>query len=252
MPFSARLVEPGIPLHITHRGVDRSPTFLVDLDFAYYRWALGEASTASRCAVHAYVLMTNHVHLLVTPADREGPSRMMQSIGRRYVRFFNDRYRRTGTLWEGRFRSTLVATPKYFFACSRYIELNPVRAGITDNPAAYEWSSFRHNAALGDDATITAQALYQGLGENREARCRAYGALFTTDLASDELATIRASLRARSGLAPTTYREAVDAMYERARMSEPVSDRAERSSSRNSLVLGRTSDEGGEHRHVHH
>ena len=99
-----RLVVPGVAAHITQRGIDRGPTFIAEEDFAYYRWALGEAASAARCRVHAYALMTNHVHLLATPEDAPSLGRMMQSLGRRYVRYFNHRYARTGTLWEGRFR----------------------------------------------------------------------------------------------------------------------------------------------------
>src|SRR4051812_36335568 len=101
MPRASRLVLASVPLHITQRGVNRWPTFLEDMDYARYRFALHRASLDSGCAVHAYALMTNHVHLLVTPCDANAPAHMMQSLGRRYVRYFNDRHRRTGTLWEG-------------------------------------------------------------------------------------------------------------------------------------------------------
>lgn len=169
MPRAPRLVVPDAPLHITQRGVDRCATFLADEDFAFYQWALGEATTKAQCAIHAYVLMTNHVHLLLTPLDSAGPSRLMRSLGRRYVGYFNARYRRTGTLWEGRFRSALVDSVPYLFACSRYIELNPTRAGLVDDPAAYPWSSFRHNAGGVDDPVLSPHPQYSALGSHRAA-----------------------------------------------------------------------------------
>jgi putative transposase len=212
MPRSPRPILAGAPLHVTQRGVDRCPTFLSDDDFAFYRWALLEASREARCALHAYVLMTNHVHLLLTPMDASGPARMMCALGRRYVRFFNDRYHRTGTLWEGRFRSTLVLTTSYLLACSRYIELNPVRAGIVADPGEYAWSSFDHNAGNGDDPIITEHPQYRALGAGR-ADCRSvYRTLFAHDLAVNELAAIRAAHRGRTPLHATPYRLAVAAL----------------------------------------
>src|SRR5207342_769567 len=125
-----RLDLPGIPQHIVQRGNDRQPCFADNADYLRYRQELGEAAFKHGCALHAYVLMTNHVHLLVTPAEPGAASRMTQAIGRRYVASFNARYRRTGTLWEGRFKSALVDSEHYVLACYRYIELNPVRAAI--------------------------------------------------------------------------------------------------------------------------
>lgn len=209
MPRPPRLVVPNVPLHITQRGVDRAPTFLADNDFAFYRWCLRAAAADASCALHAYVLMTNHIHLLVTPTDIAGPARLMRSLGRRYVRYFNDRYRRTGTLWEGRFRSALIDSAAYFFACSRYIELNPVRAGIAVNPASYEWSSFRHNAYGAVDRVVTPHPQYDALGVESDARCAAYRALFDTELESNVVAAIRADLRGRPKPDATPYRRAV-------------------------------------------
>src|SRR5687767_6399257 len=178
MPMS-RVVLPGVVTHITQRGIDRGPTFIAAEDFAYYRWALGEAAAAARCSVHAYALMTNHVHVLATPKDAYGLARMMQSLGRRYVHYFNHRYARSGTLWEGRFRSTLVSTRGYFFACSRYIELNPVRAGLVAAAVDYSWSSFRHNAIAESeaDAFLAAHDEYTSLGSDVHARRAAYRSL---------------------------------------------------------------------------
>lgn len=214
MPRPPRLVVPNVPLHITQRGVDRCPTFLQDDDFAFYRWALCEALIDARCAVHAYVLMTNHVHLLVTPADGRGPERLMRSLGRQYVRVFNDRYRRTGTLWEGRFRSALVKSSAHFFACMRYIELNPVRAGLVADPGAYEWSSFRHNALGGDDSIITPHPSYLAMGAEKGSRCSSYRALFDRALEPMVIAAIRATLRARPTLQRSEYQQAIATLSE--------------------------------------
>ncbi len=123
-----RLDMPGVPQHVIQRGNNRTACFFDPADYTFYLECLGEAAQKARCAVHAYVLMTNHVHLLVTAEVPGGLSLMMQSLGRRYVRYVNRLYGRTGTLWEGRFKSSLVESERYFLTCSRYIELNPVRA----------------------------------------------------------------------------------------------------------------------------
>lgn len=213
MPRRPRSIVPGAPLHITQRGVDRCPTFLADDDFAVYRLALREASAAARCAVHAYALMANHVHLLLSPSDATGPSRMMQSIGRMYVRYFNDKYSRTGTLWEGRFRCAYVDSAHYLFSCYRYIELNPVRAAIVTDPAAYEWSSHQHNAHGVHDPIVVPHPLYDALDADRDGRCHAYRMLYATQLTNSVVTAIRAAPRGRARLHPTSYREAVDAVY---------------------------------------
>lgn len=215
MPRLLRVILPGVPLHITQRGVDRCPTFLDSDDYALYRWALRESANEHGCAVHAYVLMTNHVHLLTTPSDLTGPACMMRSLGKRYVRYFNDRYRRTGTLWEGRYRSTVVDSLPYLFTCSRYIELNPVRAGMVPDPHAYEWSSYRRNAAGLDDGVISEHPKYTSLGSTPVVRCSAYRAMFATELTPAALAAVRSAHRGRSKRYSTTYHEAVEALYKR-------------------------------------
>ena len=212
MTTRPRVVLPGVPLHITQRGVDRCPTFLGEEDFAFYRWALGQALPKSGCTLHAYVLMTNHVHLLTTPRDRDGPAQLMRALGVRYVRYFNDRYRRTGTLWEGRYRSTLVDTPSYLFTCCRYIEANPVRAEIVADQREYEWSSVHHNAYGRQDPLLGEHPEYSALGPTREARMTAYRAMTATSLAPAAVATVRAAHRARAELFHTTYEQALDSM----------------------------------------
>ncbi len=208
MPRPNRIVIPGTPLHITQRGVDRCATFLASEDFATYLWVLRGASRAAGCAVHAYALMTNHVHLLVTPTQVSGPARLMLLLGRRYVRYFNDRYRRTGTLWEGRYRSTTVGTDDYFFACTRYIECNPQRAGLVAKADAYPWSSFRHNACGEPDPVITAHPLYEALGPHDGARREAYRCLFATELAPRTITEIHTAPLLRRALPVTPYEHA--------------------------------------------
>lgn len=209
MPNPPRRIIAGVPLHITQRGVDRCATFLTDEDFAYYLWVLRATSVAHNCQVHAYVLMTNHVHLLLTPADTPGPAHLMRALGVRYVRYFNQRYGRTGTLWEGRFRSTLVDTDSYFFACSRYIERNPQRAAMAENPRAYPWSSFHRNACGEPDQVVTPHPLYTALGSDMAARCSAYLQLFATDVTPEMAAAVRTAPPAPRGLSSSSYQEAV-------------------------------------------
>jgi putative transposase len=146
MPRPARLNLPDIPQHITQRGNNRQVCFHADNDYRLYLELLHEACRAHDCSLHAYVLMTNHAHLLMTPATPEGVSKVMRDLGRDYVRAINRTYRRTGTLWEGRFKSSLVDTNRYCLTCYRYIEFNPVRAGMVSHPADYPWSSYHVNA----------------------------------------------------------------------------------------------------------
>jgi putative transposase len=191
MPHKPRLVLAGVPLHIVQRGNNRTTTFHSLDDFQRYREILQLTSGRFRCAIHAYVLMRNHVHLLITPEESDGPSRMMQLIGRKFVRYVNTRIHRTGTLWEGRFRSSLINSERYFLTCSRYIELNPVRAQMVQHADRYRWSS-HHCNALGDlDPLITPHELYCALGTTPALRQTAYRSLFQTPLELSTLDRIR-------------------------------------------------------------
>jgi putative transposase len=143
MPRPVRLNLPDIPQHITQRGNNRQACFYSNEDYRLYLDLLHEACRNHDCSLHAYVLMTNHVHLLMTPSTPEGVSMVIRDLGRDYVRTINKTYRRSGTLWEGRFKSSLVDKARYCLTCYRYIELNPVRAGMANHPADYPWSSFR-------------------------------------------------------------------------------------------------------------
>jgi putative transposase len=191
MPRPPRVVLPGHTLHLIQRGNNRSSCFVDDEDRACYLAALLHASERARCPVHAYVLMPNHAHLLVTAGEASAPARMMQALGRSYVRHFNERHRRTGTLWEGRYRSSLIDSERYFLDCSRYIETNPVRAGLVSRPEEYSWSSFRSNAAGCSDALVRRHAAYLALGRCESTRREAYRALFETPLQLPVLDAIR-------------------------------------------------------------
>ena len=180
--------------HVIQRGNNRQPIFFTDADYARYRDILATAAKRHACAVHAYVLMPNHVHLLVTPRRPASVSKLMQSLGGRYVRYVNETHGRTGTLWEGRYRASLVDGERYLLACCRYIELNPVRAMIVSDPAEFRWSSHRHHARGEADALITEHPLYDALGPTPEARRAAYRALFETALDEGLLSSIRGAL----------------------------------------------------------
>ena len=193
-------------MHVTQRGNNRIATFTDALDFAQYRSMLQHACAREGCAIHAYALMTNHVHLLVTPANTTGVSRMMQILGRLYVQSFNARHHRSGTLWEGRFKSALVDSSAYFLACSRYIDLNPVRAGLVDAPDAYEWSSYSCLGLGFSDSLITPHPEYLALGETASQRCHAYRALCGVVFPARTRDVIRDATRGGAALGTDEFR----------------------------------------------
>jgi putative transposase len=174
-----RYFLPGQPLHVIQRGNNRGAIFFADGDYARYREWLAAAAEDYGCAVHAYVLMTNHVHLLATPREADSLPRALQSLGRRYVGYVNATYQRTGTLWEGRYRAAPIDSEAYFLACCRYIELNPVRAGMVVRPGEYRWSSYRAHAHGWADPLVSGHALYDVLGRTAGQRREAYRDLFS-------------------------------------------------------------------------
>ncbi len=178
MPRQPRYLLPGFPQHVIQRGNNRQPTFRSRRDFALYKRYLAESAHEHKCSIHAYVLMTNHVHLVVTPQTAMGIQKLMQSLGRRYVYYFNKTHARTGTLWEGRYKACLIDTDGYLISCCRYVELNPVRAGIVSDPVKYPHSSYAHNIGLRRDALVTPHDLYLALGPNTKKRSAAYKKLF--------------------------------------------------------------------------
>lgn len=180
-----------VPLHIILRGNNREPIFANDEDCQFFKETLIDASQRHNLAIHAYIFMTNHVHMLASPGSEECAPKVMQSVGRRYVQYFNYRYHRTGTLWEGRYRATVVEAERYLFECMRYIELNPVRANMIRHPRDYAWSSYRANAEGKADALVTPHRLYRSLGRDESARRSAYRALVKEPLSAESLDTIR-------------------------------------------------------------
>jgi putative transposase len=209
MPRRPRIKLSGLPQHLVQRGVNREPCFFADEDFTCYLHWLIKAAADYHCAIHSYALMTNHVHLLVTPDHPDGLSRLMQSVGRRYVQYVNRTYKRTGTLWEGRFKSSVVQEADYFLMCSRYIELNPVRAGMVADPGQYRWSSYRHNGLGQPDERLTPHAEYLALGQQGQDRCEVYRNLFRTELDEAAICDIRLALAQGQPLGNTRFSEAL-------------------------------------------
>jgi len=191
MPRRPRLNLVDVPMHVIQRGNNRQPCFFTEDDYRFYLHWLQLGARKYECAVHAYVLMTNHVHLLLTPRAPKAASMLMQSLGRRYVQCVNLSCGRSGTLWEGRFKASVVNAEEYLLACYRYIELNPVRAGMVERPENYSWSSHRANGWGAKGELLTQHALYLQLGKTREDRLAAYRSLFRAELDDEKLDVIR-------------------------------------------------------------
>ena len=215
MARQPRLDLPGIPQHIVQRGNNRLPCFLDDIDRRRYRNLLREALLATRCQLHAYVLMDNHVHLLVTPPEPGAIAVLMQKLGRKYVGQFNARHRRTGTLWEGRYKACLVADDAYLLRCVRYIDLNPVRARITDDPRRYPWSSCAALCGVRKDSLLTLHPTQQALGATANERAAAYRLLVTEVLNTEDLVAIRAYLQQQRAYGPEAFQALVTAKTRR-------------------------------------
>ncbi|MBS1170871.1 MAG: transposase [Burkholderiaceae bacterium] len=187
MARTARLVIPNMPHHIIQSGNDRQSIFRDDADYqAFLAW-LRDAARQFRVALHAYVLLPNQVHFLATPVDETGLARMMQWIGRYYVPYFNLKYSRTGTLWQGRFRTSVIESEQYFLPCCRYIEMNPVREGLVAHPADYRWSSFAHHVGDRSDSMVTDHPLYWAMGNTPFEREAAYKAWILQAVSDDEI-----------------------------------------------------------------
>ena len=201
--------------HVIQRGNNRSTTFACDTDYHFFRECLEAACARHQCQVHAYVLMTNHVHLLMTSTTADGIPSVMQSVGRRYVRRFNSTYDRTGTLWEGRYKATVVDRESYVLACHRYIEMNPVRAGLAAEPRQYRWSSHQANAYGAQDSIVTPHDCYCALGPDENSRQAAYRALFVTELDDTVLDAIRNATNQGWALGGKRFREEIAALLNR-------------------------------------
>ena len=234
MPRRSRIHLDGIPLHIVQRGHNREPCFFAEEDYSSYLHWLGEALRESGCALHAYVLMTNHVHLLLTPKKAEAVPNLIISLGRRYVQYINRSYRRTGTLWDGRYKSSLVHAEGYLITCQRYIELNPVRAAMVDDPAHYRWTSYRANALGQPDARLTAHPLYRALGRDDKERQAAYRALFRSQLNGAAIDDIRLALNQGQPVGNARFYTKIEQMTGIRREAKPR-DRPRLDTTRNAL-----------------
>lgn len=213
-----RFSIPGQPQHVIVRGNNREPIFYSEADYLFYLEKLQQACEKHNCDLHAYVLMTNHVHLLITPNTDNGISKAMQMIGRYYVQYFNHSYKRTGTLWEGRYKATLIDSDYYALTCYRYIELNPVRADMVSHPAEYPWSSYRCNA-LGTGCHFIKphlpHLLYQQLGRDHVDRAKAYQALFEGRIPDTTLDEIREATNKAWVLGSDYFKEKIEKQIKR-------------------------------------
>ena len=212
MPRFARIVLPGVPMHVVQRGIDRQPCFRQEDDHRYFLRCMGEYLVDSGCAIHAYALMTNHVHLLLTPRAAESLFNLMKPVTQKYSQYFNRKYDRIGSLWQGRYRSSTVETERYLLICHRYIELNPVRAGMVSTPEAYDWSSYRANAIGSPDPLLSPHPLYTSLGKDGEARRAAYRSLFLSELNETQLTLIRTATTSNAVVGGADFYEFVSAV----------------------------------------
>ena len=187
-----RFVLPSVPQHVIVRGNNSEPIFYDENDYRFYLEKLAAACEKHGCDLHAYVLMTNHVHLLLSPRQEDSLSKALQMLGRYYVQYFNYTYERTGTLWEGRYKATLIDSENYLLTCYRYIELNPVRADdMVDHPSEYAWSSYAYNALGQEDLLISPHEEYLALGKTPAKRQAAYRSLFKARISERTLEEIR-------------------------------------------------------------
>ena len=210
MPRKPRFFVPDIPNHVIQRGINKSAVFFEDEDYQHYKHILHEAAESSGVLIHAYVLMTNHIHILATADSDSGISVMMQKVGRFYVPYINHKYGQSGTLWDGRFKSSLVDSDFYVLACMRYIEMNPVRAGMVESPQEYKWSSYLCNAADGHDRLVTAAPSYLGLALSKKKRQLAYVGLFSEHLDEKVLKDIRNCAQTGTPLGSSKFVEQIE------------------------------------------
>ena len=208
-----RFCPAGLPQHIIQRGNNRSVCFADEQDFAAYANWLKEYADKYEVAIHAWVFMTNHVHLLATPITDQSLPLMMQSLGRRYVQYFNHTYKRTGTLWEGRYKSSPVQSEDYLLQCYRYIELNPVRANMVDDPAEYNWSSYHCNALGGNTGLCSPHTEYLKLGNDEKARQQVYRDLFAAHVESNLITDIRDAVNKGLALGNDRFKDEIELLY---------------------------------------
>lgn len=202
-------------MHIIQRGNNRQVCYFADEDYQFFLHQLARLAKRFRCALHAYVLMTNHFHLLLTPELEVGASLLMKFLGQRYVQYVNRAYKRSGSLWEGRFRSSLVQTERYVLGCYRYIEMNPVRPSMVKHPAEYPWSSYAANAEGKSLAWLTPHGEYLALGSDEEKRQAAYRGLFESELDPEVLREIRISTHGGYAIGASRFREEIETALKR-------------------------------------
>ena len=211
MPRRARITMANVPHHIIQRGNNRSACFYTSDDYFRYLDWLEKYSIEYGCRVHAYVLMTNHVHLLITPDGNDGLAKMMKCLGQRYVQYINRTYCRSGTLWEGRFKSCITREDEYVLSCYRYIELNPVRAHMVEHPGEYFWSSYRANAQLERNEMISPHDAYLALGICNEDQQRQYRELFKSELCSKIVDQVRVATNSNYALGSDRFKAEIEA-----------------------------------------
>jgi len=209
MPRRARITLPGIPMHVRHRGNNRQPCFFEEQDRSFYLFHLNRLLPLAHCALHAYCLMTNHVHLLLTSKTAGGCSHLMKHLAQLQSQYVNRTYGRSGSLWEGRFRSCLVQSEDYLLTCYRYVELNPVDAGLARQPGDYLWSSYRANAHGVRTTLVTPHDEYLRLGRGHDERSQAYRALFDVPLDRKRVEEIRAATNGNFALGNKAFRRAM-------------------------------------------
>ena len=212
MPRRTRMYLPGLPYHLTQCGNNREACFIEPDNYQYYLELWQEVARRYGVAVHAYCLMTNHIHFLVTPQSPTAISNTMKVVGSRYARYINLHYKRTGTVWEGRHYSSLIQSEKYLLICHRYIELNPVRAGMVVRPEEYRWSSYGANA-WGDESLLMPHEEYLMLGFDIESRCRAYRKLFQHQLGEDDLHRVRKAAHYSQPVGDDRFRQQIEEQY---------------------------------------
>ena len=216
-----RIYVEGQPQHIIQRGNNREPIFADAEDYRFYLDCLQEAADRHALRIHAYVLMTNHVHLLATPGSENSIAKTLQSVGRRYVQYFNYTYERTGTLWEGRYRATLIDSERYLLTCMRYVELNPVRSNMVARPADYPWSSYGANAQGKADGLVAPHAVYRRLGRSEQEHRAAYRQLFRGAVSQADVDAIRAATNKAWVLGNDRFREKVERLSGRRAAPRP-------------------------------
>jgi putative transposase len=215
VPRQARLSAANIPVHVVKRGHNRETCFFADRDRRYFLAELRRRADRHRVAVHAYVLMTNHVHLLMTPASADGIAGVTKAVFENYTRYVNQVYGRSGTLWDGRYYSCLVEAESYLLTCHRYIESNPVRAGLVQHPGSYRWSSYRANAEGAPDHTISPHPVVAALGRNSGERREAYSRLFDRELDVQDLQLIRGCTRSDYALGGKRFQDDLASVFSR-------------------------------------